>query len=116
MSDTRFFFCCLGVGMTLAIGKVIYGMLPIFLYIDAVVFLVASSIAAAIRPHKFGAWSLALIAPAYLLILLFLGNIGLEQLKQGVGSGLGWSALIILSSSLLGGWVTSMIAGRTGSR
>jgi len=115
MNNTQYFFACLGVGVALAAFKIVYSFFPVFLYIDAGVFLVAGGLAAAIRPQKFWCGSLALALPVFALNLFFLYMNGLDGLIQGIGTGVAWSALIIVASSLAGGWVASRIAGRSQS-
>ena len=55
-SDLQFFFGCLGVGVPLAAFKLVYGFFPIFLYLDAVVFLIAAGLDA-VDFLQVGRWS-----------------------------------------------------------
>jgi hypothetical protein len=112
MNNTQYFFACLGIGVALALFKVVYSFFPVFLLIDAVVFIIAGGLAAARKPKKFWLWSLAIAAPSVLLNLLFLLRAGIENLQQGIGIGFVWSVPVILAASLVSGWVAGHLALR----
>jgi len=86
---------CLGLGVLAALFRFVYVFFPQFNVMDVLVFLSAATLAASLRPRHPWSGAVVLAVPGMMLATMSVSLVGLEALRNGVGSGHVVSAMLI---------------------
>jgi len=112
MKDGHYLLLAVAVGVVAALAKFTYTFFPGSNAIDVVAFLTTSAVLVYGRPRHSWRWVVGLIAPVMILVLVVLGLNGPAHLRQGVGIGWAYSAIIIPVAALCGGRLAYLLARR----
>lgn len=101
------------LGLVAAAARVVYVLLPGFIFLDLVIFALLGMVVGRGRPLSWWHAGLLLSAPTVLLTLWMLGNLGLNALAMGAGLGHLVAVVLIPASALAGAAIGARRPPRT---
>jgi hypothetical protein len=113
VSSFYYFVLCLGLGVAATMARMVYFFSPIFNILDVICFGSIGALVVYNRPRRWWLWVLASIAPTMVLLARILSRLGIEDLKQRIGTGHLVSAILIPIAAALAGVLAARISIRT---
>lgn len=107
MKDVIYFTSCVVAAFGAVIVRLVYFFFPGFNVMDVLVFGALASGFAYMRPRRWWLSTIILIVPVMLFVGSILINLGVDNLRSGVGTGHLLSAILIPLAAALGGFVTA---------